>query len=578
MQIILGINAHHADSSACLIVDGKLIVAIEEERINRKKHFSGFPVESIKACIKQAGVNENEITDIAFNTRPQSNLVAKSLFFFKNSFLNKKNLINRFKKKINLKNFLLKKYNLKKNIKIHLVEHHLSHIASAFFPSGYDDAVGLSIDGSGDFVSLAISMCKNNKIEINKKIYFPDSLGIFYHAMTQFLGFKNYGDEYKVMGMASYGEPKYFNKIKKNLFIDDYNILPKLNLKYFNHHHPNFKYIADKDLIIDNIFNEKLEFLFAHDKEDENNDDVFSKNFAASVQKIYEYYFENLIKKIVKKNFSKNLVFAGGCGLNSSANRILTNNNKYFNDIFIPYAPGDNGGALGAAYVVLSKLDKKPLNASNPYTGLEYSNKYIDEVLNNDNYKDKVNYQFITDDQEICKLASKHISEGNVIGWFQNKMEFGPRALGNRSILADPRNHNMRDIINLKIKRRETFRPFAPSILEQFQDSWLETKFNSPYMSTVGTVKEDKINLVPAITHIDKTARFQSVNSKNNLKFYNLIHEFYKITNVPIVLNTSFNENEPIVMKPEEAIDCLIRTNMDAVFINNFYIKRSMDI
>ncbi len=574
MKIILGINAHHADSSACLIIDGKLKVALEEERIIRKKHFSGFPINSIKECIKLAEIRENEITDVAFNTKPISNLIPKSLFFFKNLFKNNDYSINRLKKKINLKKTLIDSLSLRSDIRFHNIEHHIAHIASAYYPSKFNNAIGLSIDGSGDFVSLAISKCTYNNIKIIKKFFFPNSLGIFYHAMTQFLGFSNYGDEYKIMGMAAYGKPKYFDIIKDNLFLDNKKKIV-LNLNYFNHHKPNFKYITDENLFIDKIFNKELLNLFKLEREHIIENDIFSKDLAASIQKVYEHFFEKIIIDISKMNYSENLVYAGGCGLNSSANRIITQNKKYFKNTYIPFAPGDNGGALGAAFVVSSKHNNKIQNSDNPFLGKSYDNQYIKATLDSNLYNIKINYKFLEDEKDFFKTAAEMISQGNVIGWFQNKMEFGPRALGNRSILADPRNPKMKDIINSKIKRRESFRPFAPSILEEYQSDWFETKYVSPYMSTVSKVKKNKINLVPAITHIDETARYQSVSESSNRTFYRLIKTFYQITGVPIILNTSFNENEPIVMTPEEALDCLIRTEMDGLFLNNYFVKKT---
>jgi len=574
MKIIIGINTYHADSSACILVDGKLIAAIEEERINRKKHFSGYPIKSIKECLRIANKQEVEITDIAFNTKPISNILSKSSFVLKNFSFKKNIFTTRIKKKINIKKTLYEEFNLNKNIKFHYIEHHLAHIASAFYSSGFDIADGLSIDGSGDFVTLAISECKNNKIKIKEKIYFPNSLGIFYHAMTQFLGFKNYGDEYKVMGLAAYGSPKYFDKIKDNLFKNNNKLIFELNLKYFNHHKNNFKYIAGESLIIDQIFNSNLIKLFSSELDSIKNKDQFIKDFASSVQKIYEFFFMKIIEKVSLNKFSKNLVFAGGCALNSSANKLITNDKKLFENVYIPYAPGDNGGALGAAFVVSTKYNNKIYNSKSPYLGTEFSNDEILNILKNDVYKNKVTYKFIENDVELFKSAAQLISAGNVIGWFQGKMEFGPRALGNRSILADPRNPNMKSIINMKIKRRESFRPFAPSVLEEHQSDWFESNFINPYMSTLATVKQDKKELIPSVTHIDGTARLQTVNSSNNFKYAKLINCFYSLTGVPILLNTSFNENEPIVMKPEESLNCLVRTDMDAVFINNYLVTK----
>ncbi len=573
MKIIIGINANHADSSACIIIDGKLIAAIEEERLNRIKHFSGYPILSIQECIRIANIKSTQITDIAFNTKPLSNIFPKSLFFLKNFSLKKNQPIKRVLKKINVKKKLIENFELNKNVKFHFIEHHLAHIASAFYPSGLKKANGLSIDGSGDFVTCAIAECENNLIKIKKKTFFPHSLGIFYHGMTQFLGFKNYGEEYKMMGLAAYGKPKYFEKIKKNLFIDVSNDLFKLNLDYFNHQKPGYKYITGDSLEIDQIYQKKLSDLFFDEINQEDNYEEFQKNFASSVQKVYEFFFEKIILKIVKKNFSNNLVYSGGCALNSTANQYITNNN-HFKNVYINYAPGDNGGAIGAALMVSAYSNKSLENYKSPYLGKKFSNDEILSVLKSDNYKNKISYEII-EDKKLFDISAKIISEGNIIGWFQDKMEFGPRALGNRSILADPTKPNMKDIINKKIKRRESFRPFAPVTLKEFQNEWFESKFLSQYMSSLSIVKKDKQKIIPAITHVDGTARVQIVEKSTNFKLATLIESFKKITNVPVLLNTSFNENEPIVMKPEEALDCILRNDLDYLIISNFIIKKN---
>ena len=568
-KIILGVNSYHADSSACLMIDGNLIAAIEEERLNRIKHYAGFPLNAIKECLKIGDLKEGDITDIAFNTKPLSNLIPKGIHYLKNLSFGENFQKKKFFKKKNISNIFKEYLKLSKDIKFHYIEHHLAHIASAFYPSKFTDANGLSIDGSGDFVSFAYAECKNNKIVIKKKNYFPDSLGIFYHAMTQFLGYKNYGDEYKVMGLAAYGKPIYFEKIINNLFKDCQKSFC-LNLEFFNHQKKNFKYIAGENLLIDPIFNSKFERLFS----DERSEDNFHKDFASSVQKIFEFFFEKIINKIIKKNYSRNIVYSGGCALNSSANKFLTDQNNFFKNIFINCAPGDNGGALGAAFVVASSYNLNLTNIKSPYLGKDFSENYVKEVLQNDHYKSKLTFDYFKSDEELFQSASKYIADGKVIGWFQGKMEFGPRALGNRSILADPRNPMMKDIINKKIKRRESFRPFAPSVLEEFQSEWFEGNFFSPYMSSLIVVKKEKREIIPAVTHFDNTARLQTVNKEYNLKFSKLLSAFYKLTNVPVLLNTSFNENEPIVFKPEEALDCILRTEMDAIFINNFLIKK----
>ncbi len=573
MKIILGINAYHADSSACILVDGKLVAAIEEERINRIKHYSGYPIESIRECLKIAELKEDDVTDIAFNTKPNSNFLPKIFFLSKNFSIKDNNLTKKIKKKINIHHPLMKNFTLNKKVKFHFIEHHLSHLASAYYPSKFKKAYGLSIDGSGDFVTMAVAECNEKKINIKEKIFFPNSLGIFYHAMTQFLGFKNYGDEYKIMGLAAYGTPRFFNKIKNNLFINSEKKNYELNLNYFNHHNKNFKYIADERLEIDQIYSSKLLELFSSELKTFDKDQ-FNKDFASSVQKVYEFFFEKILTKIYKENYSKNLIFAGGCALNSSANKMITNDKKLFEKVYIPYAPGDNGGALGAAFVVSMKYNNEIIDSETPFLGKKFSSQDTKLILESEFYKKKITYSEFYNHTDLYQKAAELISQGNVIGWFQGKMEFGPRALGNRSILADPRNPEMKNIINRKIKRRESFRPFAPSIIKEFQNQWFDTDYNNPYMSSLAYVKEDKKELIPAVTHIDGTARFQTVDNNKNPQFFGLLKSFYNLTGVPVLLNTSFNENEPVVMKPEESLNCLLRTDMDAVFINNFFVKK----
>ena len=567
MSIILGVNCYHADSSACLIVNGKLEFAIEEERLNRKKHTSDLPILSIKECLKQTGINENEITHIAFNTKPNSNFFKKLKFLIK-KFNFKNNFVKRYLDKKILNGVFKKNFKLNKNIKFYFVEHHTSHISSAFYASKFDKAIGLSIDGSGDFTSMMISECSRKEIKIKKRVFFPDSLGIFYHAMTQFIGFKNFGDEYKMMGLASYGKPIYFEKIKDNLFIESKELF-KLNLDYFDHQKINFNYSHINSTLIPNIYSKNLEILFQNESNNIDKD-IFKKNFAASVQKVYEYFFEKILKNINLSSFSDNIVFAGGCALNSSANNFLISKN-FKKKIFIPVAPGDNGGCLGAAFYVCKEKVKNN-NFNNPYIGTQFNNGEILESLQK--YKNKIISKNILEKNEKYNIASDIIINNGVIGWFQDRMEFGPRALGNRSILADPRNKNIKELINTKIKRRESFRPFAPSILSDMQSEWFEEKFDNIYMSAVMTPKKNKANLIPGVVHIDNTSRVQTVYREMNNKFYELIHNFYLKTNVPMLLNTSFNESEPIVRTPDEAIECLLRTNMDALFINSFFIKK----
>jgi len=457
----------------------------------------------------------------------------------------------------------------KGNFKFHYVDHHISHIASAYYASGFDKAIGLSIDGFGDFTSLAIAECIGKEIKIKKKIHFPHSLGLFYEAVTQFLGFKSYGDEYKVMGLSSYGKPIYFEKILDNLFINDE--LFKLNLSFFNHTRSDYEYDYRSNVEKKTIFSNKINILFLEEVKKNNNN--FKEDFAASAQKVFEYFLTKIIL-FIKKNFeNENLVYAGGCALNSKANRIIYEK-EYFKNIFIPYAPGDGGGSIGAAYFIhQQKYKKKLINIKSPFIGPKYTSEKIHDCVkklenkyNFEHYSIK-NYKFYTS-------VAKILREKKVIGWFHENIEFGARALGNRSIIADPSNPNVKDLINLKIKRRESFRPFAPSIILDEKNKWFNNNIENPYMSYVEKIKIEKKNIVPGVVHIDNTCRLQTVTEHSNKNYFHLLNSFNNLTGIPILLNTSFNENEPIVNDPEEAIDCFLRTDMDVLVLENFIIYK----
>ena len=571
MKIILGLNCYHADSSACIIKNGKIIAAIEEERINRIKHWAGFPINSIHECLKMSNLKSQEITDIAINTNPKSNIFYKINFFLSNFMFSFKifEIFKRYKNKFTINNILKENFALNKNLKFHFVDHHVAHIASAFYPSNFEKAIGLTIDGSGDFSTLTISECSKKKIKILKKILFPNSLGIFYEAMTQFIGFNNYGDEYKIMGLAPYGKPIYEEILKKNIIIDDNKKFFKLNLKFFNHTNKNFNYKFEGKPNQNQIYNNKIRSLFHNENI---NGLEFKKNFAASVQKVYENIFLNINNYLKKNNYSNNLVFAGGCALNSSANQNLIYDN-FFNKIYIPFSPGDGGGAIGAALFVNNKYNLDFNENISPYLGNHYKDEDVLNILKQ--FNNKIDFIKFKNQDDLLTDAVEMLIGQKIIGWFQGRMEFGPRALGNRSILADPRNKEIKDLINIKIKKRENFRPFAPSILEEEKKFWYKNNnFNNYYMSSVEKVRQDKINLLGAVTHVDNTGRVQDVSKKLNPLYHKLIKSFYQKSRVPILLNTSFNENEPIVRSPKEAIDCLLRTDLDFLFINNFKINK----
>jgi carbamoyltransferase len=579
MSIIIGINANHADSAACIIKNGKVLFGIEEERINRVKHWAGLPIQSIEACLKATGIDSSEITDISLNTNPLSNFWKKSFFFIQSYFFGKKKyeIAKRLKKKLSIRDSINNQSNncnFGSKVNIHYIDHHISHIASAYYASGFKDAVGLSIDGFGDFCSLSIAKCNEESIKVIKKIYFPHSLGIFYEAITQLIGFKNYGDEYKVMGLSSYGKPEFFELIKEKIFKKG--TLFFLNTKYFNHTNKDFEYKFLNQPKQNQIFNDEVFKLFKKEELQNNQDFTqYKADIASSAQKIFEFFLSNICKEIRKLNFSNNLVYAGGCALNSLANnQILINN--YFEKIFIPYAPGDAGGSIGSALVAYRKKNKDSFaNLTTPFIGSAYNDEDIKKIINNDQRLKQFKIKYFKNRGELNNFVAQKIFDNNIIGFFNSRMEFGARALGNRSILANPCNPHIKEIINKKIKKRESFRPFAPSILFEEKINWFGNRYYNPYMSCVEQINKDKKYLIPGVSHIDGTGRVQTITKEFNENFYNLIQSFSKISGVPILLNTSFNENEPVVRRPEEAINCFLRTEMDILVLENFVVERS---
>jgi len=579
---IIGINAFHADSSACILIDGKLIAAVEEERFNRIKHWAGFPIESIKYCLEETNLTISDIDQISINIDPKANYLKKIFFLLKHRpSLNL--ILRRLKKKKKYKSIgeiINLEFNKEKfKGKINNIEHHYAHLSSAFHVSPYDEACVLSVDGFGDFASTAWGYGTNTDIKIENKIYFPHSLGIFYQALTQFLGFKNYGDEYKIMGLAPYGKPKYVEKLRDMILIKNKGNF-ELNLDYFKFHKEDFNYRwEDGKIEIEDLYTKKILDLLGPEREKDEPLNDFHKDIAHSTQKIYEEVFLNILNNLYDKYQNKNLCIAGGCGMNSVANGKIKNNTK-FKNIYIQAAAGDAGGAIGAAYATYfqNKNVERKFQMKHAYLGTSFNEIQILDCLKNNQEKienQKCNYSKVTNNNELSKIVAKDISEGKVIGWFQGKMEWGPRALGNRSILGDPRRSDMKDILNLKIKRRESFRPFAPSILREHVSEWFENDDEVPFMMKVYQIKESKRSKIPAVTHVDGSGRLQTVYKETNEKYHDLINEFYKLTNIPILLNTSFNENEPIVSKPEEALDCFLRTKMDTLVMGNYIIKRS---
>ncbi len=582
-MIILGINAYHGDSSACILKDGKLLFAIEEERLRRIKHWAGFPVMSIKACLDNTKIQLKDVDHIAINQNKTANFYRKLWF----SLSNKPNLKlilerikNRSKKASILVDFEKNFSNSRFNGEFHEIEHHLTHMSSAFHLSPFKSSSILSVDGFGDFASTAWGEGDDSEIIIDKKIYFPHSLGVFYQSITQWLGFSKYGDEYKVMGLAPYGkktEVNKLNKIIKNFEDGSF----KLNLDYFRHHSHRVPYKWENcEPKVGKLYSEHLIDLLGPARKKNERLNQYHFDIAKATQFLYEESFFNIINTVFKNQKNKNISLAGGCANNSVANGKIYKRSS-FKNVYVQSAAGDAGGALGAAFVVWHmKGGKRVFSMDHAYWGPKYTNddfkKLISkqsERLEDENFKTT----FFEKESLLFEKVAKFISEGMVIGFFQDKMEWGPRALGNRSILGDPRRSDMKDILNKKIKRRESFRPFAPSVLSEEVKDWFEEDDNVPFMMQVFKIKKNKRKQVPAITHVDGTGRLQTVCEKTNSRYYNLIKEFYNITGIPMILNTSFNENEPVVCNPDEALNCFLRTNMDVLVLGDWVIKRESE-
>jgi carbamoyltransferase len=575
---ILGLNIYHGDSSACLLKDGKIICAFEEERFTRQKHWAGFPKFSIQACLDECSIDFDHIDYITVSRDPKFNFVKKVKFLISRPW-SVLNFLNRVKNRSVLNNIsadFARNFHLDKEYfesKLKFVEHHSAHLASAFFASPFEKSALLSIDAFGDFSSTVIALGEGSKIKRLGEVNFPHSVGQFYTAFTQYLGFHNYGDEYKVMGLAPYGNPVYMNEMEKILKLSDNDLeLFKLNLKFFTHHTRGVQTSIheNNDPTPSITFSKKFEELFGPARLP--GDKLTKKHFdlASSVQKHCENTIFHILNILYPICQTDNLCIAGGVAQNSVANGKITRNTR-FKNIYIPPAGHDAGTSIGSALYYFNHVLSQPRSEAmfNPYLGTSTSNEIIQELLS----KRDIKFEYI-EDNELCRKVAELLVDGNVVGWFQGKAEFGPRALGGRSILVDPRRHDAKDLLNTKIKRRESFRPFAPSILKEFVNDFFEVNDSVPFMEKVYPIRPDKHSLIPAVTHIDGTGRLQTVDKKHSPKYYQLINEFYKISNVPILLNTSFNENEPIVNLPEHALDCYLRTNMDVLVLENYLITR----
>ncbi len=580
-MIILGINAYHGDSSACIVRDGKLLAAVEEERFRRIKHWAGLPTEAIQFCLDEAGVKLSEVNHIAINRKPGVNNLRRLAFVLAHrpDFGLVLNRIRNIRKASGIEDTLREAFPSQPlRASIHHVEHHLAHLASAFLVAPFDEAVCVSVDGFGDFASAAWGMGRGSNIQIDGRVYFPHSLGIFYSAITQLIGFPWFGDEYKVMGLAPYGEPKYLDQMRQIVQVQSDGSF-KLDLKYFRHHNQNVSYTWNNCTPeVGTLFTPELEKLLCPTRKKDEPLTQLHKDLARSAQAMYEEAFFALLNFLHRKYQCDNLALSGGCAMNSVANGKVYLQTP-FKKMYLPPAASDAGGAIGAAFVVHHEQTHhhEHFVMNHAYTGPQSSAAEIKSLLAakaTELQRENCTVELIADEQALCDRTAKAIGEGKVIGWFQGRMEFGPRALGNRSILGDPRRADMKEILNAKIKRRESFRPFAPSILREHVSEWFEQDDDVPFMMEVFLVRPDKRKLIPATTHADGSGRLQTVHKETNPLYHRLISAFCEMTGVPMVLNTSFNENEPVVCKPEEALDCFLRTKMDVLVLGNQFVER----
>jgi carbamoyltransferase len=575
-MIILGLNILHGDSAACLIREGKLLSAAEEERFVRIKHASNFPINAVKFCLDANNINIDDVDFITINTKFNYNFFSKFFFLIKNIFkfriiasrastaISKKKIIKK------LSNF----FNTSINAKIFFVPHHLSHAYSTlFFLEENNNSIIFSFDGSGDFSTMESYLVKNDCIKLVKKNIFPNSLGLFYTAFTQLIGFKNYGDEYKFMGLAAYGRPIYYEDLKK--IIIKYDPL-KLDMSFFNL--PEIDY-SNNFPQINKLYSEKLENIFKKKYNFIENDynTQFSKDLASSVQKIFEELVINLLQNLKKEYHSEKLYLTGGCSFNSLlVGRIVES--KIFKNVLLGPNPGDAGGAIGSAFYLCKKNNIKIDPKQNiAFSGPSFSNEdirvqVITKILNNIDYK--INFYENFDD--LSKKATELLMHESIIFWFQDHMEWGPRALGNRSILADPSKKNIKEFINSKVKKRELFRPFAVSVLQDFANkNFYMNDVLSPNMNIVFNVRDKIKKIYLDIVHADGSTRVQTVSEKDNKKFYSLIENFYKSTGCPMLINTSMNVDSPIVLSPVHAWNAFCQTSVKSLILNNWLIQKN---
>ncbi len=576
---ILGINAYHGNASAAIVCEGRLVAAVEEERFNRVKYAAGFPAQAIRYCLEEAGLNLADIDHVAVPRNPYARLATKLLYAMRMpSFARERMKV--LAKFTGIPEALAQAFETdpaKIAAEFHRVEHHQAHLASAFFVSPFERAALLSADGLGDFASTMWGSGGGSRMKIEGAIAFPHSLGVFYSAVTQYLGFLKFGDEYKVMGLAAYGQPEQFEAFREIVRTNGNGF--RLGLDYFTHHRsgPEMSWAeADKTPTLGKMYSEAMERRLGPKRNPEEPLEQRHRNLASALQARLEEVYLGMLKSLAERTHLKAVCLAGGVAFNCVANGKIFEKTG-FEQVYVHPAAGDAGLAVGAAFYVWHQVLRKPRSfvMDHAYWGPGYSRHNIRSAIDASGLaQNGWRVEELAEDPLLQRTAAI-VAEGRILGWFQGRAEWGPRALGNRSIVADPRRPEMKEILNQRIKHREIFRPFAPSILAESTGDWFEKSHPSPFMTLAYSVRPEKREKIPAPTHVDGTGRLQTVTREANPRYWGLIKAFEQLTGVPVVLNTSFNDNEPIVCRPEEALDCFQRTQMDALVLGDFLITKS---
>ncbi|MCC7417784.1 MAG: carbamoyltransferase [Acidobacteria bacterium] len=583
-MIVLGINAYHGDVSAALVCDGALVAAVEEERFRRVKHWAGFPEAAINACLAMAGVEPTDVDAFAISRNPRANWLRKAAFVLRHRPA-RRLVAGRARNQARVAGVAseiagalgLDARAVRR--RLHWVEHHPAHLASSFFVSPFEEAAVCAIDGFGDFVSTSVARGAGGAMTMLDRVFFPHSLGLLYLAITQYLGFPKYGDEFKVMGLAPYGEPRFADRLRQLVRLHEDGGF-ELDLSYFAHARGGVDMTWDGgEPTIGRVFSPKLEALLGPARAGGDapltgeHDDL-----AASLQQVFEEAVFHVLNAVHARTGLRRLCLAGGCAMNSVANGKIRERTR-FEEVYIQPAAGDNGTALGAAFHAWHALSGKPRSfvMSHAYWGPAFDEADIAGAIGARaaEVRERCTQARIDDQAALCRIAAGFLADGRIVGWFQGRMEWGARALGARSILADPRRADMRDTINTKIKFRERFRPFAPSTLVDAAAAYFVGAAADPFMLQVVPVRPDKRTVIPAVTHVDGSGRLHTVDRQANPLYWSLIGEFGRLTGVPVLLNTSFNENEPIVLRPEEALDCFLRTGMDVLVMGSHILQKA---